>query len=77
MHCTFHKSNSPSTHRKSRSYQSFYLEGDRLTGSRIKFTHEQKMIFGFAVKLGWKIHKQDKNVGENYYNKIGGEVSSF
>jgi ZF-HD class homeobox domain-containing protein len=35
------------------------------------------MIFDFAVKLGWKIHKQDENVGENYYNKIGVKCQVF
>jgi ZF-HD class homeobox domain-containing protein len=35
------------------------------------------MIFGFAMKLGWKIHKHNENVGEIYYNKIGVKFQVF
>jgi hypothetical protein len=27
-------------------------------------------MFGFAMKIGWKIHKQDQNIVEDFCNEI-------
>jgi ZF-HD class homeobox domain-containing protein len=45
---------------------------------RTKFTLEQKeKMLDFAVKIGWRIHKHDQNVVENFCNKIGVKFHVF
>ncbi|CAL5211035.1 unnamed protein product [Lathyrus oleraceus] len=45
---------------------------------RTKFSREQKeKMFNFAVKLGWKVRKQDKNAVEKFCNKIGVKFQVF
>lgn len=56
--------------------------GERPTSSkkrfRTKFTREQKKkMSDFAVKLDWKIRKQDENVVEKFCNKIGVKFQTF
>ncbi|XP_058729337.1 zinc-finger homeodomain protein 2-like [Vicia villosa] len=45
---------------------------------RTKFTREQKKkMLDFAVKLGWKIRKEDENVVEKFCSKIGVKFQAF
>ncbi|CAJ2632983.1 unnamed protein product [Trifolium pratense] len=45
---------------------------------RTKFSHEQKeQMLDFAVKIGWRIKKQDQNVVEIFCNKIGVKFQVF
>ncbi|MCI09240.1 ZF-HD homeobox protein, partial [Trifolium medium] len=45
---------------------------------RTKFSHEQKeKMLDFAVKIGWRIKKQDQNAVEIFCNKIGVKFQVF
>jgi len=45
---------------------------------RSKFTHDQKeKMLDFAMKSGWKIHKQDESVVDEFCNEIGVTCKTF